>query len=123
MDGPPQYPLAASADVPVAVKLFQAIFELFDSKFLLMQHDSASFRVVNLYSSRTAVYSSRAVVYSSNNLEAVAGIFPARIRNGKDPYALVTGADVGNRDAELFQTGFELFDSKFLLVQHDSVSF
>ena len=51
-----------------------------------------------------------------DSLEAIASIFPARVGHGKDPDPLVASADVGNRDAELFQTGFERFDSEFLIV-------
>ena len=53
---------------------------------------------------------------NGNDLEAVAGIFPARIGDGEDPDPLVASADVGNRDTELFQAAFERFDSKILIV-------
>ncbi len=58
-----------------------------------------------------------------NGLEAVAIVFPAGIRDGKDPHSFVAGADVGNVDAELFQTAFQLFDGEILIVQHNCFSF
>ena len=58
-----------------------------------------------------------------DDLEAIAGIFPARIGDGKDPDSFVASADVGNRDTELFQAGFQGFDGEFLIVQHDCFSF
>jgi hypothetical protein len=52
----------------------------------------------------------------SDNLEAVAIVFPTWISNGKDPDFLVAGADVRHVDAELFQTAFQCFDSEILCV-------
>jgi hypothetical protein len=62
-------------------------------------------------------------VYGSNGLEAIGVVLDTWVRNRDKPNVLVTGADVGDGDAELFQAGFQLFDGEFLIVQHGSVSF
>jgi hypothetical protein len=58
-----------------------------------------------------------------DDLEAIAYIFPARIGNREDPDMLVTGTEIGNSDAKLFQAAFQRFDSEILFVQHGCFSF
>ncbi len=57
-----------------------------------------------------------------DGLEAVTNILYAGIMDRDKPYALAANADIGNRDTELFQAGFQWFDSK-ILIRHEVAPF
>ena len=50
-------------------------------------------------------------------LEAIGEVLHAGIRNADEPHGLVAGADVGERDTELFQAAFQAFASE-VIVRH-----
>jgi hypothetical protein len=52
-------------------------------------------------------------------LEANPVVLDAGIRNSDEPNFLVASADVGDVDAQGFQTSFQLFDGEVLIVRHD----